>query len=123
MRACLTIRDWLFPIPNLDDKAAGAFTRVSDEVTPQYLNTERRRNAYYLSTLIIDPKRQKTGLGSVLLKDGLRRVEEETPGAASWLVSVHGAEPFYNRVGFAEVGRMNVGELAEWTGGVIMFRE
>ncbi|CAH0053089.1 unnamed protein product [Clonostachys solani] len=123
VRGLLSLRDWLLPLRNLDKKAAGTFVRVYEQVTPQYLNTDRRKNAYYLSTLVVEPKLQGSGLGTVLLKDGLRKVEEEDPNAPSWLVGVKGVEGFYGRQGFVEVGRMNVGELSHWGGGAIMIKE
>ncbi|VUC27680.1 unnamed protein product [Clonostachys rosea] len=123
VRGFLSLRDWLFPLRNLDKEAASTFVRVYEQVTPQYLNTDRRKNAYYLSTLAVEPKLQGSGLGTVLLKDGLRKVEEEDPNAPSWLVGVKGTEGFYGRLGFVEVGRMNVGELSQWGGGAIMIKE
>lgn len=95
------------------------FNRVYGEITPPLLNTERRKKAVYLSTLAVEPKLQGLGLGGLLLRDLFTKAD----GAAIWLVGLEGVEPYYEKFGFAEVGRMNVGELADWEGGSIMFRE
>lgn len=58
----------------------------------------------------------------MLLIDGLQRADR-SGGAAAWLIGVAGVEAFYQRHGFVEVGRANVGELSGWDGGSVMFRE
>lgn len=85
------------------------------------MNSDRRREAWYLSTLCVDPKLQGQGLGGKLLKHGLGAVDRK--GAASWLIGLKGLDAFYGRYGFKEVARANVGELSTWDGGLIMFRE
>ncbi|KAL6889558.1 hypothetical protein HDV57DRAFT_487139 [Trichoderma longibrachiatum] len=40
-----------------------------------------------------------------------------------WLIGLRGTDAFYSRFGFVEVGRANVGDLSEWDGGIVMFRE
>lgn len=59
-------------------------------------------------------------MGAMLIRDGLRKADYE--GVATWLVGLRGLERYYNRFGFLEVGRANVGELKDWEGGSIMFR-
>jgi GNAT superfamily N-acetyltransferase len=117
----LDLRDWLFPVPNIDPHAAETFTRVFADIQPTIMNSDRRRNAWYLSTLCVEPKLQGSGLGSRLLLDGIQRVDRD--GAAAWLIGLAGLDGFYGRYGFKEVARANVGELAHWDGGLIMFRE
>lgn len=97
------------------------FARVFAEIEPGILNTPRRREAWYLSTLAVEPSLQGRGLGAILLKDGLAKAKDN--GRASWLVSVKGKDSFYARHGFAEVAKANVGELREWDGGLVMFVE
>lgn len=121
VRSFLSLRDWLFPIPNLDPHAADTFTRVFSKIQPDLINSDRRREAWYLSTLCVEPKLQGQGLGSKLLKDGLSAVDRK--GVASWLIGLIGLDAFYGRYGFKEVARANVGELSTWDGGLIMFRE
>jgi predicted N-acetyltransferase YhbS len=56
-----------------------------------------------------------------LVRDGLQVVD--ACGAAAYLCRLKGLKEFYERFGFKEVGTVAVGELAEWDGGQIMFRE
>ncbi|OAA33817.1 hypothetical protein AAL_01282 [Moelleriella libera RCEF 2490] len=44
-------------------------------------------------------------------------------GPAAWLIALRGVEPFYAKFGFREVFRVNVGALARWDGGSVMFRD
>ncbi|KAF7547570.1 hypothetical protein G7046_g8961 [Stylonectria norvegica] len=120
MQTIYRIRDRFFPIPNCDMHRVDIFTRVFAEVEPKLLNSPRRRDAWYLSSLGVDPEKQGKGFGSLLMQDGLRKVD--AAGAASWLIGLRGLENYYYRYGFVEVARANVGELKDWDGGAIMFR-
>ncbi|KAF4965652.1 hypothetical protein FSARC_6590 [Fusarium sarcochroum] len=116
-----SLRDRLFPIPNLDQHAAGTFARVFADIEPKLHTTPRRRDAWYLSTLAIHPSLQGNGLGSMLLTAGLERVDKA--GVAAWLIGLEGIDNFYERYGFVTVEKANVGELKHWNGGSIMFRK
>jgi predicted N-acetyltransferase YhbS len=120
MQAILSLRDWLFPIPHLDEHAYNTFTRVIHDLEPRLLNTPRRKDAWYLSTLAIRPELQSKGLGTMLLRHGLQRADR--CGAAAWLVGLKAVEGYYERHGFVEVARANVGEMKDWEGGAVMFR-
>jgi ribosomal protein S18 acetylase RimI-like enzyme len=115
-----SIRDWLFPVKHMDKYAGGTFVRAFAKVEPALINTPRRERAWYLSTLAVDPTVQGRGLGTMLLRDGLERADQQ--GAAAWLIALKTVEDYYKRHGFEEVGRANVGELENWSGGAIMFR-
>lgn len=95
--------------------------RVFTKIQPEIINSPARESAWYLSSIGVDPKFQGKGLGSMLLQDGLQKADQR--GVATWLVGVSGSDNFYGRYGFAEVARANVGELDQWNGGVVMFRE
>ena len=120
VRRCLALRDYLLPTRTASD-SAGAYVRVMDTIEPGLLNTDRRRQAWYLSSIALSASAQGKGLGGLLLRDGLQRAEAQ--GRAAWLVALAGVDKFYERHGFVEVARANVGELQEWNGGAIMFRE
>ncbi|KAH7326010.1 hypothetical protein B0I35DRAFT_457353 [Stachybotrys elegans] len=121
IRGVLQVRDFLFPISLVDKEKGTSFSRVLESIKPRVLNTDRRRQAMYLSTLAVHPKLQGRGLGSVLLSEGLQKAERQDK--ASWLIGLKGTESYYSRHGFVEVARANVGELASWQGGSIMFKE
>lgn len=115
-----SIRDYLFPIPTPHPDRMNIYGRTFATVEPQILTTTTRREAWYLASLGVDTDVQGQGLGSMLLRDGLREADEA--GVATWLVGLRGLEKFYDRFGFVEVGRANVGELEDWEGGSVMFR-
>jgi GNAT superfamily N-acetyltransferase len=97
------------------------FAQVVGKETDKFLNTPRRRAAHYFSLVGVNPKFQGSGLGSMLIRDGLRDVD--AAGAAAYLVRLKGLKEFYERFGFKEDGTVAVGDLAKWDGGQIMFRE
>ncbi|KAH7148769.1 acyl-CoA N-acyltransferase [Dactylonectria macrodidyma] len=118
--AILTLHSRLFPIPSIDNHRLGVYDRVFAAIGPGILNSPRRRAAWYLSSLGVDPAVQGHGVGAMLVRDGLRKADRE--GVATWLVGLRGLERYYSRFGFVEVARANVGELKDWEGGSIMFR-
>lgn len=105
----------------MDSPNQGIFYRVFAQLEPSILNSDRRRQAWYLSLLSVHPVLQGRGLGSLLLRDGLQRADAQN--RATWLVGVGGKDAFYARHGFVGVARANVGELSAWGGGLVMFRE
>jgi predicted N-acetyltransferase YhbS len=121
MRAALSLRNSLFPIRNLEQNSGGAYQRTVDALAPEVFNTPRRKQAWYLSTLAVDPVLQGRGIGSMVLRDGLHKAAQH--GKATWLVGVYGTDVLYSRFGYVEVARANVGELSEWDGGYLMFTE
>lgn len=120
-RAYISLTSYLFPLRSLQGDVAGAYQRVFATIEPGVLNTPRRREAWYLSTLAVEPSLQGHGLGTRLLDHGMAQAKAE--GKALWLVGLDGVETFYGRLGFVEVARANVGELKEWKGGAVMFAE
>ena len=73
--------------------------------------------------LAVHPDFQGHGLGAELVQWGVDAADEESICAS--VVSAEEKEGFYNRFGFAEVGKANVGSLKDngINGGAIMFRE
>ncbi|KAJ6440393.1 acetyltransferase (GNAT) family domain-containing protein [Purpureocillium lavendulum] len=119
-RLWVSLKNLVLPT-RIPTDAIAVFTRVYGGIEPRLLSTPRRRAAWYLSTIATLPALQGRGLGAVLLRDGLRAVDDG--GVDCFLIGVRGVEPFYQKFGFKEVDRANVGELAHWDGGAIMFRE
>ncbi|CAM1500925.1 Fc.00g100870.m01.CDS01 [Cosmosporella sp. VM-42] len=120
VRFALSIRNRLFPIPTPHPDRLEIYSRVFASIQPTILNSPRRHEAWYLASLGVEPELQGKGLGSMLLRDGLREVDEA--GVLAWLSALANLEKYYERYGFVEVGRCNVGELKDWDGGAVMFR-
>ncbi|TQN65649.1 Puromycin N-acetyltransferase [Colletotrichum shisoi] len=133
----LTLRGWLKPVLLAANSLAGYLwpsrsvdPAMADMFDDTHAATDplkddpahpRRRNAWYLSTLGARPEFRGKGYGSLLVREGLRQADAEDVPA--WLIGLGGVEPFYERLGFVVKGRANVGRLAEWDGGAIMYRE
>ncbi|KAI1060067.1 hypothetical protein LB507_011442 [Fusarium sp. FIESC RH6] len=120
MRTVLKFHHYLFPLRTFDAHRLGIYDRVFSTIEPDILNSQRRRSAWYLSSLGVSPDVQGSGYGSLLLQNGLEAADRA--GVPTWLVGLRGLDNFYKRYGFVEVARANVGELKDWDGGVVMFR-
>ncbi|KAF4880817.1 Puromycin N-acetyltransferase [Colletotrichum siamense] len=132
-----TVRGWLKPVllginslagylwppksRNLDMIDAFDDSHIASDPLINDPEHPKRKTAWYLSTLGVLPECQGKGYGSLLVRHSLRRVDEE--GVPAWLIGLKGVEPFYERLGFEVKGRANVGRLADWDGGSIMFKE
>lgn len=110
-----------FPVAGLDFGPLAATNRIFDPITDGLRNTPRRRSAWFLSAICVDPKYQGKGLGKMLLLNGLS--EADRAGVATWIIGLAGVEDFYTRHGFVEAGRVNVEDFEAWDGGSVMFRE
>ncbi|KAF4344685.1 puromycin n-acetyltransferase [Fusarium beomiforme] len=118
--AALKLHSYIFPLRHVDSHRLGIYDRVFSTIEPDILNTPRRRSAWYLSSLGVSPDAQGSGYGSLLLQHGLEAADRA--GVPTWLVGLSGLDKFYERFGYVEVARANVGELKDWDGGIIMFR-
>jgi len=80
-----------------------------------------RKENWYLDMLAVHPEFQGYKYGRALVEWGLERAARD--GVCAAVISADGKEGFYGKLGFVEVGRANVGPLAEngIQGGAIMF--
>lgn len=131
---------------------AAAFARAFADIEPRVRCSPRRRAAWYLSIVAVDPSHQGRGLGGGLLRAVLEHVErvgarqplrtpndagksdaeaaaggvttgvEEEGGPAVWLTARKGTEGLYRKLGFVKVLDANTGPLSAWNGGAVMFR-
>jgi len=98
-----------------------AFEQAFSKVESQVLDTPERREAQYLTLLAVDLVYQGQGFGQLLLEHDLKRVDEEN--SAAWLLSFAGLEPFYEEFGFQQTVKVDVEEMGEWKGGMVMLRD
>ena len=96
------------------------YYRAFAKIEAKLIDTPRKKSAWYLSTLAVDPSLQGQGLGGKLLMHGAQQPDKK--GVPTYLVGLKGTERFYGRYGFEEIARANVGELKDWDGGSVMFR-
>ncbi|KAJ6779437.1 hypothetical protein PWT90_05416 [Aphanocladium album] len=100
---------WFLAPPDpasLDPERAASFGRAFVDLEPRIRCSARRRAAWYLSIVAVDPSYQDVEVG----------------GPAVWLSARRGTEGLYRKFGFVKVMESNEGPLAEWNGGAIMFR-
>ena len=98
-----------------------AFEQAFSKVESEVLDTAERREAQYLTLLAVDPVYQGQGLGQLLLEHDLERVDNEK--SAAWLLSLAGLERFYEEFGFQQTVKVDVEEMGEWKGGMVMLRD
>ncbi len=80
-----------------------------------------RKENWYLDLIAVHPDYQGYKYGRTLVEWGLELAAQDQVCAS--LIAADGKDGFYRKMGFAEVGRANVGPLAEpgIRGGAIMF--
>lgn len=134
VRNFIALQTKLFP--TVDLHAATAFDRCFPPIEEALFANKKPKEWWYLSTLAVHPSYQGHGLGGLLMNEGLdmadayqqkklqkKKDDGEVRRGKVWLIGLRGTDRFYSRFGFKEVGRANVGELSEWDGGIVMFRE
>jgi len=80
-----------------------------------------RAENWYLDFLAVHPDYQGKQHGRELVQWGVAEAAEE--GVCASVISADGKEGFYGKFGYVEVGRSNVGPLADLQGGAIMFTD
>lgn len=121
-RAFITLRFKLNPIKDMNPHTAAALQRTLSPIEKELKNTPRRKEAWYLSVVAVDPAYQGQGLGRLLLEEVLKVMDQA--GVVTWLVGLRGLEGLYEKFGFKTLARANVGEMAAWEdAGYVMFRE
>lgn len=110
---------WLPPGVESDGEALGALVEssVADEkkavlgqVMEQMAQVHPQEPHWYLALVGADPSRHGQGLGSTLIKEGLRRCDEQ--GLPAYLESSNPKNiPLYERHGFEVVGVIRPGDF------------
>jgi len=110
---------WLWPDKSADAAHIAAFHAATPLTT--HLWSDKREESWMLDMLCTDPQHERKGHGKALVKWGIDEAERE--GICNSVIAAWERDGFYSRFGFVEVGRANVGPLAEVKGGAIMFRD
>ncbi|RBR25053.1 uncharacterized protein FIESC28_02177 [Fusarium coffeatum] len=121
VKAVTAVKNYLSPVHGFQKKNMEAFEQAFSKVESEVLDTAERREAQYLTLLAVDPVYQGQGLGQLLLEHDLERVDEEK--STAWLLSLAGLEPFYEEFGFQQTVKVDVEEMGEWKGGMVMLRD
>ncbi len=116
-----SVATWLWPNRAADPSKATVL-EDSAPFSAHHWAGDRQEN-WYLDMLAVHPEHQGKQHGRALVQWGLNEAAME--GLCASVISAYGKERFYARNGFVEVGRANVGPLAEngIKGGAIMFTD
>lgn len=113
--------DYMWPNRAADPKRVN----ILEETFPLFAHhwSGSRQQGWFLDMLATHPDYQGQGVGKELVMWGINKAKEENVCAS--VISALGKEPFYGKCGYVEVGKANVGPLAECgiKGGAIMFCE
>jgi len=100
-------------------------TTILEESAPLFHHhwSGARQENWYLDMLAVHPDYQGKQHGRALVQWGLDEAVKDNVCAS--VIAADGRDRFYGRCGFVEVGRANVGPLAEngIKGGAIMFTD
>lgn len=103
------------------------YTTLLDDIAPliayhwDSADHPERKSNLYLDILAVHPEGQGKGVGRELVQWGIDESKKER--IPSSVIAAHEKDKFYEKFGFREVGRANVGKMGEAgiRGGSIMF--
>lgn len=107
----------IWPDKSADPVKIAAF--YSSHPLCAHLWSGEREDGWMLDLLCTDPAFEGKGHGKGLVKWGLEKSKEE--GVCSSVIAAEGKDGFYEKFGFREVGRANVGAISSISGGAVMF--
>lgn len=104
-----------------DPQAMAAFDRNWEDIRHHFSGD--RAECWMIEMLCIHPDWQKMGCGRDLIQAAISLVESESTRLPLCVIASEVADGFYEKYGFHEVGRANVGALAGVHGGSLKFYE
>ena len=113
------VYNWLWPDKSADPVHVAAFNAATPLTTHHWSGA--REESWMLDALCTDPQHERKGHGKALVNWGIDEAAKE--GICNSVIAAWERDAFYARFGFVEVGRANIGPLAEVKGGAIMFRD
>ncbi len=113
------IECWMRPNRAADPSKANVL-RDSFELCSFHWEGSRKEN-WYLELVAVHPEYQGRQHGQKLVQWGVDEAARE--GVCASVISADRKEKFYEKLGFVEVGRSNVGPLSTLEGGAILFND
>jgi GNAT superfamily N-acetyltransferase len=113
------VSSYLWPDRSADPEHIAAFKAAVPLAA--HLWSGDREDSWYLDLLCTHPDFEGKGHGSSLVKWGIGRAGEE--GICASVIAAWAKDPFYERFGFKEAGRADVGPIAGVKGGAVMFKD
>ncbi|RMZ79728.1 hypothetical protein DV738_g3257, partial [Chaetothyriales sp. CBS 135597] len=129
VKACIVMH-WLgadVPDNGADPEAIAAFERNWDDIKQHF--TGARAESWFIERLCVAPDAQKRGHGRALVQEAIARCRREGEGKEGErptmvplaVIASEVGDAFYDKLGFREVGRANVGALSGVKGGSLKF--
>ncbi|RMZ89900.1 hypothetical protein DV736_g2870, partial [Chaetothyriales sp. CBS 134916] len=104
-----------------DPEAIAAFERNWEDIKHHFCGP--RAECWMIELLCVAPDAQKSGYGRELIHAAIALCQAENPMVPLCVIASETGDGFYEKLGFREVGRANVGELSGVRGGSLKFYE
>ena len=104
-----------------DAEAMKAFDESWSDIRHYF--TGSRKECWLIELLCIHPDVQKSGFGQSLVEAAIELCKSEEPQLSLAVISSHVGDAFYEKIGFFEIGRADVGGLSGVKGGSLKFYE
>jgi GNAT superfamily N-acetyltransferase len=112
---------WTWTDRSADPDAIAKFDNNWDDIAHHF--TGPRKECWMIDTLCVHPEFQKKGFGRDLTLNAIEVCRSEEPMVPLAVIASETGNAFYEKQGFQEAGRANVGDLSGAKGGSIKFYE
>lgn len=116
-----SIENRVWPDKSADQDAILAFDRNWDDIKHHF--TGNHAETWMIEFLCIHSDAQKKGYGRDLVHKAVEVCKAERPALPLCVIASDIGDAFYEKYGFGEVGRANVGALKDVKGGSLKFYE
>ena len=104
-----------------DPKALEIFDKNWEDIKHHFAGP--REEAWMIGMFCVAPDAQKEGYGRLLIRNAIELCKSEAPAVPLCVIASEIGDAFYEKMGFREVGRANVGDMSCVVGGSIKFYE
>ena len=113
---------WIFTDRTADPKAMAIFEKNWDDIKHHFSGP--RAQAWFIEGFCVHPRVQRGGgFGRDLLLNAIELGKTEEPPVPIAVIASEIGDAFYEKYGFREVGRADVGDMSEVEGGSLKFYE
>ena len=113
--------NWTLTDRSADKHNMDIFDRNWEDIKQHF--TGPREECWMIELLCIHPDVQKRGYGRNLIQNAIEVCKAEDPPVPLAVIASETGDEFYEKLGFREAGRANVGEMAGVGGGSLKFYE
>jgi GNAT superfamily N-acetyltransferase len=113
--------NWTWTDRSADQDAIAKFDKSWDDIAHHF--TGPRKECWMIDILCVHPEFQKKGFGRDLILNAIEVCRSEEPMIPLAVIASEVGDAFYEKHGFQEAGRANVGGLSGVKGGSLKFYE